>query len=105
MREETKIIKKFLQENYPNNRFRFKFKSARNYVDSSDCLLVLCDSTLNVEDVINTFKRNTKGISVFKTGSLGIIFDRYTTPKIYIKSIERWVEFDLMEFIEVGIKQ
>ena len=47
MRIETKMLKKFLKELYPNQRFSVTFVSAKSYIDTSDKLKVKCSSNLS----------------------------------------------------------
>lgn len=101
MRKETKLIKEILKLHYPNNKFKFRYKVATNYVDSSDMLIVICDRWQDIDNIIYIINQNVFGIKVFKKGEIASIFIDDIESKIFSVKENKWIEAGLMEFIEV----
>lgn len=73
MRIETKMLKKFLKELYPNQRFSVTFVSAKSYIDTSDKLKVKYPNNLNKKDIIHQLQLHTFEISVFEKNTFAAI--------------------------------
>lgn len=108
MRQETKTIKNILISKYPDKKFKFQYRQASSYYNSSDKLIITIDENVDIDDVVLLIKQNTKGIAVFKQGDIGMIHENYNQfnePKIWLSNSKEWFDADVMEFIEVRRKQ
>lgn len=101
MRQETRLIKDILESKYPDNKFKFRYKTASNYCDSSDTLIVTCERWMNIDEVISYISNYVSGIKVFKYGDVASIHHRHFTSQILSVKTNEWIEAGLMEFIEV----
>ena len=101
MRQETRLIKEILKSKYPDKKFRFRYKTASNYCDSSDTLIVTCERWLDIDEVISFIRQYVGGIRVFKHGDVASIHSRHFTSQILSIETNEWIEAGLMEFIEV----
>ena len=101
MRQETRLIKAILKSKYPEKKFRLRYKTASNYCDSSDTLIVTCERWMDIDEVISFIRKHVGGIKVFKHGDIASIHHRHFTSEI-LSLDGQWIEAGLMEFIEVG---
>lgn len=107
LRQETKTIKDILISKYPDKKFKFQYRQASSYYNSSDKLIITIDENVDIDDVVLLIKQNTKGIAVFKQGDIGMIHENYNQfnePKILLSNSKEWFDADVMEFIEVRRK-
>lgn len=101
MREECKVLKQLLFELYPSSKFSIRFKQARNYIDTSDMIIVRCPSNIDVDELIKQIKHYSSGIAVFRTGSCESIWNLKNEPKILIPSTKTVIDLDTTEFIKI----
>lgn len=104
MRQETRLIKEILKSEYPDKKFKLKYRLARNYIDSSDKLIVTCSSDVDMNEVIDVLRKYVVCIKVSEEGEVESIYLHYgrtNIPRIFSLESHEWVETDLMEFIEV----
>lgn len=105
MRQETKLIKDILNNEFPNQKFKFRYIQARNYIDSSDKIKITCEKNLDIEDVIKCISKYVLGIKTYRKGSVATIYEPYNIfnhPKIMSIVYGEWIDVDVLEFIEVG---
>ena len=102
MRQETKLIKEILKKEYPDKRFKLQYRRPRNYIDSSDKINVICEKDMDIDEVIHILNNYTHAIEVYKKGSIGMISCRETWSEIFSINENKYVECDLLEFIEVS---
>ena len=100
MRIETKMLKKFLKELYPNQRFSVTFVSAKSYIDTSDKLKVKCLQNLNKKDVIHQLQLHTFGIIVYEKNTFAAI-NGYNNSSSLIFTNGSIVDMNMVEFIEI----
>lgn len=102
MRPETKILKSIMKLEFPQSTVHVQFKPTRNYVDSSD-KLVLTITNAVWRDILTTLQHYTRNVSICLQGELssrgGIC-----SPSILNPETKAWVSLDCCEFIEVHIK-
>lgn len=101
MREECKTIKQLLFELYPSSKFSIRFRHARNYIDTSDMIIIRCPKNIDVDELVRQIKHYTSGIAVFKDGSCESIWNRKNEPKVLIPSTKTVIDLDTTEFIKV----
>lgn len=104
MRQETRLIKKILQLEYPDKKFKLKYRLAKNYIDSSDKIIISYSHDVNVNEIISVLMKYVIDIKVFEEGEVESIYERsrrINIPRIFSLDSHEWVETDLMEFIEV----
>lgn len=101
LRQETRLIKDILKSKYPEKKFKFRYKTASNYYDSSDTLIITCDGWMDVDEVISFIREYVSGIKVFRHGDIAFIHHRHINSRILSIKTNEWVEAGLMEFIEV----
>ena len=101
MREECKALKQLLSELYPSSKFSIRFKRARNYIDTSDMIIVRFLSSIDTDELIKQIKHYSSGIVVFKDGSCESIWNRKIEPKILIPSTKTVIDLDTTEFIKI----
>ena len=104
MRQETRLIKEILKSKYPDKKFKFQYRQASSYYNSSDKLVITIGDGIDIDDVVLLIKQNTNGIAVFKKGDIGMIhenYNQYNEPKIWLSDLKKWFDADVMEFIEV----
>ena len=101
MRQETRLIKEILKFEYPDKKFKFRYKTTHNYIDSSDTLIIICERRTDIENIISTIKKYVDGIKVFKQGDIACIFNRYIESQILSIKTQEWIDAGLMEFIEI----
>lgn len=106
MRDETYLIKTLLKENYPNINFSVTLKQPKNYVQSSDKIVILYDwnsCKIPCDIIIEYLKKNTKNIAV---GMQHFPLTKFTdfVPIAYNVKTDTWDDMNLVDFIEVGYK-
>lgn len=68
MRKETKLLKDYLQNIYPNNKFRISYIKTQNYIGSSDKIRILTD--LPYKMLNKKLLQIVKGIAIYKNGEV-----------------------------------
>lgn len=92
MKLDTKILKKYLIHYFPMDKFSVRYVEAKNYVDTSDKIII--KTTANYNKLYEFISKNSKGIVIYKTGSVATKTGDY-------KSELFKMETDV-EFIEIG---
>lgn len=100
MTTQVKIVKKLLKAVFPGYGFSVYMKRARNYVDSSDRIIVVSHKAVT-DEVIKQLKQVTRGIVIDRYGKVLCKFNK-SAPMMYDAEEKEWVDFDLCEFIEVA---
>lgn len=100
MRDETKLIKTLLSDNFPNNKFYFKFCEANNYINSSDAIKIKCVSPCDLDEIISVLDANSKGMAIYKQGFHDSIYERQINSQVFVNN--KWEDIGLTEFIEVS---
>ena len=100
MTQQVKTVKRLLNAIFPGYGFSVYMKRARNYVDSSDRIIVVTHKAVT-DEVIKQLKQVTKGIVIGRYGKALCKFDK-TPPAMYDVEEKKWLDFDLCEFIEVA---
>lgn len=101
LRQETRLIKEILKSKYPDKKFKFQYRTPRQYIDTSDKLVVTCERYMDIDDVVSTLKKYTRYIGVYKKGTIASIWSRTIESQIFSISENKFVDCDLLEFIEV----
>lgn len=101
MREECKVIRQLLSELYPSLKFSIRFKQAKNYIDTSDMIIVKCPNNVNIDEVIRQIKQCTSGIAVFTDGSCESIWNLNNEPKVIMPFTKAVIDLDMTEFIKL----
>lgn len=99
MRKETKLIKNILQSKYPNKTFSIRFKTATQYYDTSDKIIITIPKDM-YNDIRQLLSNNVKNIKITKFGEL-VSISGFSTPLIYDIKNNVWVDADMLEFIEI----
>ena len=106
MRKETRLIKTLLKENFPSVDFSVTLKQPKNYVCSSDKIVVLYDwdkCKIPSDVFIEYLQKNTKHIEVGVQGKQ-LVKLNYFQSLVYNIKTDTWDDVDLVDFIEVGYK-
>lgn len=103
MRKEAKILKTILKAEYPKSNISVRFIACRNYVDSSDKMLVTMDGA-NFMDVRCTILHHTRNVSVYRHKDI-VARGGMCDPYILNTESDRWISLDMCEFIELNIKE
>lgn len=101
IRKETKVIKNIIKCKYPNIKFSIRYKTVKNYVDSSDKIVIKLYDADYVDDIIKLIREHVEHISVFRTGDVASMNGDFNA-KIANSNYSEYIEPDLLEFIEVG---
>ena len=99
MRKETKVLKELLKAKFPNAQFHIRYKETTNYIDTSDKIVITCDNSVSIDDVVCYLKENTSKMAVYKNNEYASIGGDYESK---IKSVTgEWIDADMVEFIQV----
>ena len=103
MRYETLLIKNLLTEKYPDINFSVRIKHPKNYVRSSDKIIVSYSWSkhkIPVDEFISYLKDNTKNIVIGRIG-FPLAKTNYFAPLVYNVKTDTWDDVDLVDFIEI----
>lgn len=106
MRIETYLVKNLLKEKFPEVNFSVTLKKPKNYVNSSDKIIVLYDwnkCKIPSDVFIEYLKENTKHIEIGVQGKQ-LAKLNYFQSMVYNVKTDTWDDVDLVDFIEVGYK-
>lgn len=103
MRQETQLIKEILKSKYPDKKFKFQYRTPRQYIDTSDKLVVTCEN-MDINDVVSTLKKYTRYIGVYEKGSIASVWSRTIESQIFSINENKFIDCDSLEFIEVRNK-
>lgn len=103
MRHEVKILKTILKNEYPFSNISVRFLACRNYIDSSDKMLVNIDG-VSFADVHNTLSHYTRNVSVYRHKDL-MSRSGVCDPYILNPDSKTWISLDMCEFIEINVKE
>ena len=103
IRSETKIVKDIIMSKYPNIKFTIQYKAVRNYIDSSDKIVVKLYDKHNMEDIVTLLREHVQNIAVYREGEVASVYGKFNA-KIANVDFSEYIEPDLLEFIEVRCK-
>jgi hypothetical protein len=101
MKQETKLIKEILQQEFQGTKFYFKYKTARDYSYTSDILQITCDHSVDINKVIQTINKYVYCIGVYKKGMITSIYNDNYDAAIYSIKENKYIQCETLEFIEV----
>lgn len=75
--------------------------AVKNYVDSSDRLVIKLYDMNYVENIIKLLREHVEHIAVYRRGEVASVNGKFNA-KIANADFSKYIEPDLLEFIEVG---
>ncbi len=94
MRQETKLLKEYLHEEFPDNRFSIRVFKPHSYVESSDTIKIKTDAPYS--EVVKKLCNVVRGTMIFPKGRMSFI-PSYAPLTSNICGVEN----TMVEFIEI----
>lgn len=100
MKQATRMIKDILKLKYPNNDFHLKYYKTKDEIELFDKLTILCESEIDLDEVISHIRKYVSGVVVYKAGEPVPPIDRGENKLMSIATYN-WVAMASLEYIEV----
>ena len=95
MKTETKLLRRMLYKEFPNNRFKISIIDSYSYNDMSEIIRIKTDASL--EDVKKCLLRVTSGITVYSKGEKAAASDGKASIQDFTETMVNRIMIESMQ--------